>query len=79
MLSYPPRVLVITAGGVGLNWKWVPVCNTHCKNQSIKLAEVVLLAYIEDRKDSNFGQTTKYSEAAGGYSVSTEANPGTVP
>jgi len=43
------------------------------------LAEVVLLAYIEDRKDSNFGQTTKYSEAAGGYSVSTEANPGTVP
>jgi len=43
------------------------------------LAEAVLLAYIEDRKDSNFGQTTDYSEVADGFSVSTEANAGTVP
>jgi len=43
------------------------------------LAEAVLLAYIEDRKDSNFGQTTNYSKVAHGSSVPTEANAGTVP
>jgi len=43
------------------------------------LAEAVILAYTEDRKDSNFDQTTKYSEVADGFSVSTEANAGSVP
>jgi hypothetical protein len=43
------------------------------------LAEDELLAYIQNRKDSNSGQTTNYSEVADGFSGSSEANAGTVP